>query len=71
MQINFKLKFSKQEDSVLIAIVCLLGIIHSFMYIDTMKGSLFEEYYFIAPPAPARIPRSRANPFAWFYNLKY
>ena len=48
MQINFKLKFSKQEDSVLIAIVCLLGIIHSFMYIDTMKGSLFEEYYFIA-----------------------
>ena len=22
-------------------------------------------------PAPARIPRSRANPFAWFYNLKY
>ena len=48
MQINFKLKFSKQEDSVLIAIVYLLGIIHSFMYIDTMKGSLFEEYYFIA-----------------------
>ena len=52
MQINFKLKFSKQEDSVLIAIVCLLGIIHSFMYIDTMKGSLFEEYYFIAHPLP-------------------
>ena len=48
MQINFKLKFSKQEDSVLIAIVCLLGIIHSIMYIDTMKGSVFEEYYFIA-----------------------
>ena len=25
------------------------------------------------PPAPARIPlpRSRANPFAWFYNLKH
>ena len=94
MQINFKLKFSKQEDSVLIAIVCLLGIIHSFMYIDTMKGSLFEEYYFIAtsisltciiglwrmkiwaffPPLPReslRVVLPRANPFAWFYNLKY
>ena len=41
-------KFSKQEDSVLTTIVCLLGIIHSIMYIDTMKGSVFEEYYFIA-----------------------
>ena len=26
---------------------------------------------FKVAPAPARIPRSRANPFAWFYNLKY
>ena len=84
MQINFKLKFSKQEDSVLIAIVCLLGIIHSFMYIDTMKGSLFEEYYFIATSISLTCiiglwrmkiwaffpPRSRANPFAWFYPAR-
>ena len=25
----------------------------------------------ICNPVPARIPRSRANPFAWFYNLKH
>ncbi len=60
-------KFYKVSD---IQIQSLIDII---IQIGIVGGIIPAPARIPSPPAPARIPspRSRANPFAWFYNLKY